>query len=113
MSAGDCASSVSTDASTTVSSARIFFMWIAFGVSILVVEARPQIPGGDGTIRTPSLGNGVQPFDVRRLPKVVGFPDRFHDTKISGGKHIRPGEAENQEHFDGPAPNSLDFREFL
>ena len=63
-----------------------FAFYFLLSLSISYSQARPQVPRRDRAIRTPSLGNRVQSFDVRRLAKVVGFLTAFTIPRSPAGK---------------------------
>src|SRR5688572_154955 len=73
----------------------------------LGIEASPQIPARNRTIRTPGFANPVQAIRRRRFAKAVGLLHRLDDAQIVHRQHVGPVQAEHQKHLGGPAADAF------
>src|SRR5690606_23348350 len=76
-----------------------------------VVEAGPQIPARDGSIRTPRLADSREPFGGWRLSKSVGAFHGIDDPEIAHRQDVGPLKPEDEEHLRRPAADPLHLRE--
>src|SRR5688572_4189771 len=75
---------------------------------IRVVETGPQIPAGHRSVGAPRFSETHEPLRRGRLAQPVCPLDGAHDTEVTDRQHIRPVQAEHQEHLGGPAADALD-----
>src|SRR5580658_8752748 len=75
------------------------------------IEAAPQLPGRDGAVGVPGLGD---PREVSRLGmnlEAVGLAHGIANAQIQDRQHIGAFEGENQEHLRRPDTYPFHLRE--
>src|SRR5688572_14500761 len=107
-----CASDTVSPATRRTRSAgtRILFI-IGVSSERLVVEAGPEIPARDRTIRTPRFADSHQPVRRRRFPEPIGTLHGLDDAQVADGQHVGALQAEHQEHLRRPAADAFHRRQ--
>jgi hypothetical protein len=73
----------------------------------------PHVPRGDSAVRAPAFAEFQEFLRLGHVLFAVGDGPAFFDGKVMDGQNVRPTEAKNQKHFDGPGANSADGDEAL
>ncbi len=77
------------------------------GWMFMALQASPQIPARNRTIRTPGFADLVQPIRRRRLAQAVGLLHGLDDAQVAHRQHVGPVQPEHQEHLRRPAADAL------
>ncbi len=86
------------------------------------VAGSPHVPGGDGAPGTPAFGAFAHGVGFAKegggdlgggFEALEGEGEAFADGVVVDGEDIGAAEAEDEEHFDGPAADAADLREVL
>ena len=72
------------------------------------IRRPPQVKRGCRPVRGPSLAVPCQLIRFRQFPFAVGDLESAPDAEIVDWEHVWSPEVENEEHLDGPSPNSFD-----
>jgi VWFA-related protein len=91
---------------------EIFPGWHGIGYpglqSGLIVEAAPEVPGGDGAPGAPGSGEGFHVGGVRGSGEGPGAADGIADPEVAGGEDIGAAEGEDEKHVGGPDADAPD-----
>ena len=72
------------------------------------VEGAPEVPGGDGGVGTPGLGDLLHLAGCGRDGEFIGLVNGVADAEVARGEDVGAFEGEDEEHLDGPDADAFD-----
>ena len=84
-------------------------MLLGAELTIPVLERSPQIPTGDGAVRTPFRADPPNILGRRSLSLSISALDGVLDSKIQFGQDVTTLQTKHQEHLRRPAADAFDL----